>query len=189
MGHGLIDERGQGRAFDVLNDASDDIALAADRANDDCFPLSVSLSGPLVSMTIAAVAADNCIVDLNNSAKLLNVFNEGRPDLVAHKPSRFVRAEAHVAIDLEGAHFLLADQHQMRNSKPILEILIRIFKNRPGKIREAIASISPRRALRALPNASREHEVHRRRRCRNEGRKRPAANVARPDTLCSRPQS
>jgi hypothetical protein len=108
----------------------------------------------LVPMTIAAIATDDGFIDLNNPAKLLHVLNEGGSDLVAHKPSRFVRTEAHVAKDLEGAHSLLRNKHKVRDAEPIFERLIRIFKNCPGKVREAVTHVTTRRALGALPMPS-----------------------------------
>lgn len=148
---GFIDERGQYRAAYVLNDAGDDVAFAADHTDNDGLALSVAFPAALVPMPVATVTADSGFIDLDDSAKLFHVLDQGGSDLVAHQPSRLVRTEAHVAVDSEGAHALLTDQHQVRDSEPILERLIRIFKNCPSKIRETVASIAARRAFRALP--------------------------------------
>jgi hypothetical protein len=149
--NGFVDERAQCLAFDVLNDASDDVAFAADCADHNRLALAIALAAALVPMPVARVAPDNCFVHFDDPGELLHVLDHCGSDLVAHNPSRLVRAEAHITVDLEGAHSLLADQHQMGDSEPIFQRLIRIFKNCPGKIREAVASIAARSALRALP--------------------------------------
>jgi len=155
MRDGFVDERAQRRTFDVLNNAGDHIAFATNCADDNGFSLPlVALSAPLIPVPVTAVAADDRLVNLNDPAKLLHVLDQCGSDLVAHEPSRFVRTEAHIAKDLKSAHPLLRHQHEMRDSEPILEGLIRIFKNCPGKIRETIASIAARSALRALPMPS-----------------------------------
>ena len=79
----------------------------------------------------------------------LNVHNEGASDLVAHEPSGLVRAEAHIAADLQGADALLADQHQMRHAEPVFERLIGVLQDCAGQVREPIACV--RSALVALP--------------------------------------
>ncbi len=151
VGDGLVDEGGKRSAAHVLNDAGDYVSLATHRPDNDGLAVPIALPASLIPMPIAAVAADNGFVDLNDSREFGDVLDHGGPDLVAHEPSRLVRAEAHITEDLQRAHALLADQHQVRDPEPVLERLIRIFKNCPSKIREAVASISARPAFRTLP--------------------------------------
>lgn len=147
----LVDECAQGFTLNVLDDAGNDVALATDCADNNRLAFPIALTAALVPMPVARVAADNCFIHFDDPGELLHVLHHCGSDLVAHEPSRFVGAEAHVAVDLKGAHALLADQHQVRDSEPILEGLIRIFKNCSGKTRETIASIAARSALRTLP--------------------------------------
>jgi hypothetical protein len=99
-------------------------------------------------MPVFVVSANVGFIDLNDPAELLHVLNEGGPDLVAHEPSGLIGAKAHVAVDLKGAHPLLADQHQVNDSEPNLQRFIRVLKDRFGQVREAI---TVRRTLFALP--------------------------------------
>jgi hypothetical protein len=150
-GNGLSDKPLKDRAAGVCNDARDDVALSPNCAD---YGSLAGIAAPshadfLVPMPVSVVAADIGFVHFNDPAQLLNVLNEGGPDLVAHKPSGLVRAETHIAVDLEGAHSLLADQHQVRDSEPILEGLIRVLKDCAGQVREAIAGV--RGASVALP--------------------------------------
>lgn len=152
--HGFIDEAGKGFAFNVLNDTSNDIALATNRANDDRLIVSFALSatGALVPMLVRGVAANERFVNLNNTAKLSNVlFVKGDSDLVAHKPSGLVRTEAQKSEYLKRAHTFLASQHQVDDAKPVFQRLVRVLKDCAGEVREAIASRAARRAFRALP--------------------------------------
>jgi hypothetical protein len=49
-----------------------------------------------------------------------------------------VASEAHDPLDLEGADTLLAGQHEVNDAKPFPERLVRVLKDRPGDMREAI---------------------------------------------------
>jgi hypothetical protein len=102
MRDGFVDEGSQCRAFDVLNDPGDDMAFAAEGPDDDRLAFLIALSGPLIPMPIAATAADNRFVNLDDPRKLANVLDHRGSDLVAHEPSGLVRAETHIAEDLKG---------------------------------------------------------------------------------------
>jgi len=133
----------------VLDNASNDVAFALDRANNGGL---ASVSAPalaafLVPMPVLIASADVGFINLDNSAKFLDVLDHCGSDLMAHEPSGFVRAETHVAEDLEGAHALFADQHQVRDSVPIFQRLIRVLKDCPGQLREAIALVCASVAL------------------------------------------
>lgn len=133
------------------NDASDDIALAPDRADDWRFERIVAApasAAALVPMAVFVFPADIGFVDFNDAAELLYVLNESGADLVAHEPSGFVGTEAHVTHDLEGAHSLFASQHQVDDFEPVTERLVCVFEDRPGDMRKPI---TVRGALLALP--------------------------------------
>jgi len=134
----------------VLNDASNDVSFALDCA--DNRRLARIAPPPrtafLVPMPVLVVAADVRFVNFDNPSELLDVFNESGSDLVAHEPSGLIGAKPKEALNLEGAHAFLADQHQVRDSKPILQWLICVLKDCAGQVREAIAVHG---ALSALP--------------------------------------
>ena len=74
-----------------------------------------------------------------------------RADLVAHGPSRLIRAEAHIAPNLRSAHSLLTGQHEMDDAIPVSEWYLRILKDRPCYVGKAISCKSSRGAFSALP--------------------------------------
>jgi len=148
--YGFADESLKCVPIRPLDHASNDITLALDCANNRSLAsvATAPRSASLIPMPVLVASADVGFVNLNNSAELLNVLDHGGSDLVAHKPSGLVAAEAHVPVDLEGAHALLADQHQMGDSVPIFQRLIRVLEDCPGQVRETIALV---RASIALP--------------------------------------
>jgi hypothetical protein len=148
---GFIDKGSKGRAFNVLYDAGNDVALATLGADNNGLAIFLALPWPLIPMAIAAISTDHRFINLDDTGELANVLDHRSSDLVAHEPCRLVRPEPHVAKDLESAHSLFADQHEVHDSEPVFQRLVRIFKNRPGKIREAITSIAAWGTLRALP--------------------------------------
>jgi hypothetical protein len=133
----------------AIDNAGDDVPLAFDRAHYRSFPgISTSpLAAFLIPMPVFIAPADVGFINFNDSAKFLNVLDHGGSDLVAHEPSGFVAAKAHVAENLEGAHALFADQHEMRDSVPIFQRLIRVLKDCAGQVREAIAIVCASVAL------------------------------------------
>jgi hypothetical protein len=137
----------------VLDHASNDVAFALNCTNDSSLsgipaPASAAF---LVPMAVLITAANVGFVNLYDSAELLDVLNHGGSDFVTHEPSRLVRAEAHIAEDLEGAHALFADQHQVRDSVPVFQGLIRVLKDCAGQVREAITCGATRSTHSALP--------------------------------------
>jgi hypothetical protein len=102
----------------------------------------------LVPMAILVFAADPRFVHFHDAAKLRLWRNERGANFVAHGMGRLVAAEAHHALDLQGAHSLLAGEHEMGDPEPVAERLLGVLKNRPGKAREPIAL---RRTGAALP--------------------------------------
>jgi hypothetical protein len=127
----------------AFDHAGDDIALALDCAHNGSLAgvSAPALSALFVPMPVFIATADVGFIDLNNSAEFLDVLDHRGSDLVAHKPSSFVAAEAHVAENLEGTHALFADQHKVRDSVPIFQRLIRVLKDCAGQVRETVALV------------------------------------------------
>jgi hypothetical protein len=130
---GFANKSLKGVAVGPLDNARNDVALA--------------LNCPNNSRLAGVAPADIGFVNFYDPAEFLDVLDHGSSDLVAHKPSGFVRSEAHVAEDLEGAHAFLADQHKVGDAVPIFERFIRVLKDCPGQVREAIALVCARIAL------------------------------------------
>ena len=92
------------------------------------------------AVLVLALAADVGLIDFDDTHQLAEVLIlQSSADAMAHVPSRPVRAETHVMIDLERAHPLLAGQHQVNDAEPLAERLIRVLKNRVDQDREPIA--------------------------------------------------
>jgi hypothetical protein len=68
---------------------------------------------------------------------------------MAHEPRGFVRAETHEAINLKGAHSLLASQHEVDDFEPVTERLVGIFENGSRDMGEPISRL--RSTFGALP--------------------------------------
>jgi len=152
FGHGFIDESLQSRGADVCDDASNHVALAADSASNNGLPGSGRTGLPiaLIPMLVLGLAANESFIDLNDAAELVHVaLNERSTDAVAHIPSSFVGAEAHRSHDLECGHSLFAGEHHVSDAIPVPQRLVRVLKDRPGDMGEAIAAV--RGALVALP--------------------------------------
>jgi hypothetical protein len=152
FGHSLIDESLQGLSLHIRDDASDDIALSLDCADDDC-PFAASRwagqSVALVGVLVLGLAADESFINLDNAAKFCFGLNESGADFVTHGMCRAVATEAHDALDLKGAYSLLAGQHRMGDAEPVTQGLVRVLKDGACRMREAIAGIW--RTLVALP--------------------------------------
>src|SRR5665811_1133398 len=110
---------------------------------------SSSTATTLVPMTILGFSADESLINLDDATKFSNVLHKSGSDLVAHEPCGFIRTEAHVAADLQSAHFLLTGEHQVDDLEPVAEIDFGVLENGPRYVREAIRCV--RGALVALP--------------------------------------
>src|SRR5438105_475240 len=116
MRDGLADERGESVRIDIRDHARHDIALAAYSADDRRFAgpdASSSAAAALIPMPVFGQAADECFINLYNSAELINIFHQGDADAVTHIPSRFQRTEAHITPNLASTYSLFASEHQM----------------------------------------------------------------------------
>lgn len=150
IGNGFADKVLDFHLIDAVDNASDDIALALDRADDRSFEpviATAARSAALIPMPVFVLAADIRFVDFDNAAEFGRRFNQSGADFVAHTPSGLVAAKAHKSHDLEGAHSLFAGEHQMGDLEPIPERLIRVLKNGPGDAGEPIALRSTGPAL------------------------------------------
>jgi hypothetical protein len=153
LGYRAAHKRLEDIAADSFDNTSDDLSLAFDGPDDgylaraDTAPTWAASMWPV---PVPCLAADERFVNLNDTHEFTEIrVGETGPDPVAHIPSRLVRTESHVAVDLQRANPLLAGQHQVDNAEPITERLIRVFKDCTGNVRETISA--PLAAVRAFP--------------------------------------
>src|SRR5260221_7624029 len=110
VGNDLPHETFEGRGIDAIDDAGDDLAAPADRADDRLFAgteTAATRAAPLAEMPVLGLAADEGFIDLDNSEQLaLGAVAHRHPDAMAHIPSRLVGASAEHPVDLIGAHAL-----------------------------------------------------------------------------------
>lgn len=135
---GLANETVQGRGISIGDHAGDDIALALDCADNDELASNTGSRLFLVPMTVTVAATDVGFVNLDDAAQLGFRFNKSGADFVAHGMCGAVATEAHHALNLKSADPLLAGQHEMHDLEPLPQWLIRVLKDRPGDMREAI---------------------------------------------------
>jgi hypothetical protein len=149
---GLIHEGRQSGPLNVFDDARHNVALAADGASNWCLARSArSLTfAALIDVPVLCEAADPSLINFDDTGQLLEFFvGERGANSMTHIPSRLIGTEAHIPIDLKRAHALLAREHQVNDLEPHAQGLIGVFEDRPGKVREAVATL--RSALIALP--------------------------------------
>jgi hypothetical protein len=140
----FADERGESSGIHVCDHARNDIALAADRADDwglagTDAPGSTAATA-FIPMPVLGQAANESFIDFDYAAELINVLHERCSDLMAHEPRGFVRSEAHIAIDLQSAHAFLANEHQMNDAIPFAKRLVSVLKNSSSDNGEPIAA-------------------------------------------------
>jgi len=138
FGDRLPNEAVQGLGIRIVDDAGDDVAFALDRADHDELASNASSGLLLIPMPIAVAAADIGFVDFNDAAEFGFGFNERSADFVAHGMGGAVGAKAHHPLNLQCADALLAGQHQVNDLEPLPQRLVRILKDGPGDMREAI---------------------------------------------------
>src|SRR5262249_9637502 len=127
-----------------------DVALTLDCASDDR-PLSAGgragQSVALIPMLVLGLAADEGFVNFNDAAKLRLGFDQRSTEFMAHGMRRALTAEAHDALNLEGANSLLAGEHQMGDAIPVTQWFVSVLKDGGRRVREAIAVLSAHLAL------------------------------------------
>lgn len=147
VGNGLIDKLEHGFGVHALQHAGYNVALPLD-CTDDWGLAFRGVMRALVEMAVLVLAANPRLVNLDNAAKLLLRRDQCCADFVAHGMGRLVAAEAHEALNLQGAHSLLTGKHQMGDAIPVAERLLGVLKDRARDGREAVAV---RVAVAALP--------------------------------------
>jgi hypothetical protein len=142
MRYRFADECGESGGIHVRDHASDDVSLAADCADDWSFAgtdtARSAASAALIPMSVFSQAADESFIDFDNSAELIDVLHESSSNLMAHEPCGFIGTEPHVTIKLQGAHALLANEHQVNDAIPFAQRFVRILENRPGDVGKAV---------------------------------------------------
>jgi hypothetical protein len=151
---GFADERSESGGIHVRDHAGNDVSLAADGADDRRFARTDAASSAapaaFIPMPVFGQTTNESFIDFDDAAELINVLHESGPDFMAHEPCGPIRAKAHVAIDLQCAHALLARKHKVDNAEPLSQGLVRVLENRSCDMGEAVIS-SGRRAFVAQP--------------------------------------
>src|SRR5260370_802366 len=149
--NGFFDEAFKRADLNVRDDAGYDVAFSLYRTNNDGLVASAAPLGvlSLVLMPIGVLAADIGFIDLNNTAKLLYIFDQCGSDLMAHQPSGFVGTKAHDSLYLECRNPLLTGQHHVNHAIPIAERLVRVLEDFAGYVRKSGAVL--RSTFVALP--------------------------------------
>lgn len=139
-----------GAVIHARNHAGDEITLAAHSADYSGLARTsaASTAAALVPMLVAVFAANIRLIHLYDATKAFFGLHKAHANAVAHVPSGFVRAEAHVAVNLPRAYSLFAGKHQVSDFEPIPQRRIRVLKNGARIDRETVAL---RRAFTALP--------------------------------------
>src|SRR5208282_994647 len=141
--NGLADKPIESGAFNVLNHARDDVALAGHSASDWSLArvAEPTFAASLIRMTITVLPADPSFVDLDNPHELTKFgVNQGATNAMAHIPSGAVRTEAHVAMNLECANSLLARQHKVNDAEPLPKINLCVLKDRSRDVRKTVCA-------------------------------------------------
>lgn len=134
----------------ATKDASNDVALAFNRADNDRLTRAATTVLLVVRVSVPVLAADIGLINLNDAHKLAEaVVLQCRANAMTHVPSGFIRSEAHEAVNLPRADTLLARKHKVDNAKPLSQIDVRVLENRADKVREAVSAADA--AVRALP--------------------------------------
>lgn len=180
MRNSFTNESGQCRGADVLDHAANNVAFTPYSADNGGLAgtdsaASTLLPAALVLVSVAHLAADESLINLDNAAKLFDVLDQRSPDFMAHEPSGFVGAEAHIAHNLERAHSLFADQHQMGDFEPISERLVCVLEYGSSEVREPIGGIGGALVALPVPRHGRNLPIDRRTAARATDTFRPAA--------------
>jgi len=143
VGDGFANKGGESGGIYIRNHARDHIPLAADGADDWRFARtnaagSAAAAAAFIPMPVLGQAADESFIDLDDSAKLVNVLHQRGSDLMTHEPSGFIGTKTHVAMYLPRANALLASQHEVNNTEPIAKRFIRVFEDSSGNMRKAV---------------------------------------------------
>lgn len=158
IGNHLAHELLCGFLGDTADRANDNIPLTAYRADE--WRLAGTCTARfavvfLVPMTVCVFATNPSFIDLDNPAKFDFRLNKSRADFVAHQPSGFDGAEAHVAPDLPRTNSLFAGEHQVNDFEPVTERLVRVLENGASDDGETIAVVGTHLALPVIAGCER----------------------------------
>jgi hypothetical protein len=151
IGNGVHHELGENFGANRADDARHNAALAADCPDNRDFARTkaAATAVPTSAVLVVGLSTDESLVNLDHATKLVEIlFDQRGANAMAHIPSRLIRAETDVAMDLPGAHALFAGEQQMDDAIPNQQIDVGIFENGPGDVGEPIAAGA---AIRALP--------------------------------------
>lgn len=156
--HGLTNENVKRCSADIRNDTGDNIALAANSADDDGLTRSGAAAKPitLVGMPVLRFASNESLVYFYDAAEFCFWFYQRGADFVGHKPSGFDRTKPHVTAQLTSAHSLFSGQNKMRDLEPVPQGLVGVFENSSGQMGEPIAVSG---ALFTLPMMARSERI------------------------------
>ena len=132
--HEIIDRRAVNAPHDARNNLAPALHCADDRLL--AYHSRAPRTAALTPVSVLVLAPDVGLVHFNDSANLREVLDERDSDAVAHVPRGFVRAESHVADDLQGAHSFLGGQHQVSDLEPVPQRLVRVLEDRPNDVRD-----------------------------------------------------
>ncbi len=146
--HGFADETVQRFRISILDDASHDIALALDGANDSFFPFATSSFGALIPMPVLVLAADVRFIDFDNAHELAELWiGEASADAMAHVVSRRIGTETKHAVHLQSGDAFLAGQNEIYNFEPSFHWHVGVLKDCSNENGKAIASCGTSTAL------------------------------------------
>jgi hypothetical protein len=134
IGNHFADESSGGFASDVRENSGNNITLAAYSADNRRLGRGAMLARTAlaVPMLVLVLPADEGLVNLDDTAQLIHVlFDQGCSDFMAHKPSGFDRAEAHIAANLPRTHTLFAGQQEVGDLEPVAERLVGVLEDGP----------------------------------------------------------
>jgi hypothetical protein len=152
--YGLAHELFNARLVYVFKYAGDHVALALHRADHRNFASARAAAFAvmaLIPMPVVILAANPCFVDLDNAAELGFGLHHRRADFVGHIQRGFVRAKAHLPLNLKRANALFAGRHQMYDLEPLPKRFVRVLKDRACDVGKPIARALDRLTLIALP--------------------------------------
>ena len=112
MRDSFVNKGRQSVGIHVLDHASNDITFSANSARNRGFAgtnaaRSVAISA-LIHMPVFRKAANESLIDFDNSGQLSKILHKRHADAMAHIPSGFHGTKAHIAANLPSANSFLA---------------------------------------------------------------------------------
>jgi hypothetical protein len=139
VGNHFANEVLHSRPSKTINCASNHVAVALNGA-DHCELVERAELSVMRAMFVVLLAADVRFINLHDAHELAEILvRQSDAHAVAHVPSGFVTAEAHRAVDLQGANAFLARQYHVNNAEPVAKRLVCVFKDSSGNMAETVA--------------------------------------------------